>query len=247
MSSYIDITAGQWVLAFNEPFGPMKDLAEHLENFSRRGGGWDHIPEDEILHLYRVSHVMRKTYHYDEVVKHYRGYITKTQYRFNVIAAGSKDEMLALRKRLFAIGVESSDRIEAEMYRRIEKFSEREQAKAVKRIHRVLPQIFGRYSMSWFTPDPESASYKVLYEAERRNHHFEKERANSFEKLLKAEQERRKKLEAELAVRDKATLYCSFCGKSQREVRTLIAGPTVFICDECTLLSVKVLIGRAKP
>jgi hypothetical protein len=31
----------------------------------------------------------------------------------------------------------------------------------------------------------------------------------------------------------RATLYCSFCGKSQHEVRKLIAGPTVFICDEC--------------
>ena len=29
------------------------------------------------------------------------------------------------------------------------------------------------------------------------------------------------------------TLYCSFCGKSQHEVRKLIAGPTVFICNEC--------------
>jgi hypothetical protein len=32
------------------------------------------------------------------------------------------------------------------------------------------------------------------------------------------------------------TLYCSFCGKSQHEVRKLIAGPTVFICDECVSL-----------
>src|SRR6187455_959489 len=31
----------------------------------------------------------------------------------------------------------------------------------------------------------------------------------------------------------KSTLYCSFCGKSQHEVRKLIAGPTVYICDEC--------------
>ena len=31
----------------------------------------------------------------------------------------------------------------------------------------------------------------------------------------------------------KTTLYCSFCGKSQHEVKKLIAGPTVFICDEC--------------
>ncbi len=28
-------------------------------------------------------------------------------------------------------------------------------------------------------------------------------------------------------------LYCSFCGKSQHEVRKLIAGPSVFFCDEC--------------
>ena len=31
-------------------------------------------------------------------------------------------------------------------------------------------------------------------------------------------------------------LYCSFCGKSQHEVRKLIAGPQVFICDECVEL-----------
>jgi ATP-dependent Clp protease ATP-binding subunit ClpX len=34
----------------------------------------------------------------------------------------------------------------------------------------------------------------------------------------------------------KNTLYCSFCGKSQHEIRKLIAGPTVFICDECVEL-----------
>ena len=34
----------------------------------------------------------------------------------------------------------------------------------------------------------------------------------------------------------KNTLYCSFCGKSQHEVRKLIAGPTVYICDECVEL-----------
>jgi ATP-dependent protease Clp ATPase subunit len=31
-------------------------------------------------------------------------------------------------------------------------------------------------------------------------------------------------------------LVCSFCGKSEREVRKLIAGPTVYICDECIKL-----------
>jgi ATP-dependent Clp protease ATP-binding subunit ClpX len=31
----------------------------------------------------------------------------------------------------------------------------------------------------------------------------------------------------------KPTLYCSFCGKGEHEVRVLVSGPTVFICDEC--------------
>jgi len=35
---------------------------------------------------------------------------------------------------------------------------------------------------------------------------------------------------------DERLLYCSFCGKSQHEVRKLIAGPNVFICDECVEL-----------
>jgi len=32
---------------------------------------------------------------------------------------------------------------------------------------------------------------------------------------------------------DDSNLACSFCGKNQREVKKLIAGPTVYICDEC--------------
>ncbi|TIW47051.1 MAG: ATP-dependent Clp protease ATP-binding subunit ClpX, partial [Mesorhizobium sp.] len=39
----------------------------------------------------------------------------------------------------------------------------------------------------------------------------------------------------------KNTLYCSFCGKSQHEVRKLIAGPTVFICDECVELCMNII------
>ena len=39
----------------------------------------------------------------------------------------------------------------------------------------------------------------------------------------------------------KNTLYCSFCGKSQHEVRKLIAGPTVFICDECVELCTDII------
>ena len=39
----------------------------------------------------------------------------------------------------------------------------------------------------------------------------------------------------------KNVLYCSFCGKSQHEVRKLIAGPTVFICDECVVLCLDII------
>lgn len=37
-------------------------------------------------------------------------------------------------------------------------------------------------------------------------------------------------------------LYCNFCGKSQHEVLKLIAGPTVFICDECTDVCIGILV-----
>jgi len=42
--------------------------------------------------------------------------------------------------------------------------------------------------------------------------------------------------------KDKSSAYyCSFCGKSQHEVKKLIAGPTVFICDECVDLCVDII------
>ena len=49
---------------------------------------------------------------------------------------------------------------------------------------------------------------------------------------------------------DGKLLYCSFCGKSQHEVRKLIAGPSVFICDECVdlcqdILTLRPLIGES--
>ena len=47
--------------------------------------------------------------------------------------------------------------------------------------------------------------------------------------------------ESKTSMADKNTLYCSFCGKSQHEVRKLIAGPTVFICDECVELCMDII------
>ncbi len=43
------------------------------------------------------------------------------------------------------------------------------------------------------------------------------------------------------------TLYCSFCGKSQHEVKKLIAGPTVFICDGCIYLCFSIVASEDTP
>ena len=40
---------------------------------------------------------------------------------------------------------------------------------------------------------------------------------------------------------EKESLFCSFCGKSQKEVKKLIAGPTVFVCDECVELCMDII------
>jgi len=45
---------------------------------------------------------------------------------------------------------------------------------------------------------------------------------------------------------DKDSLYCSFCGKSQKEVKKLIAGPTVFVCDECVELCMDIIQEDSK-
>src|SRR6266568_49951 len=44
----------------------------------------------------------------------------------------------------------------------------------------------------------------------------------------------------------KNTLHCTFCGKSQHEVRKLISGPTVFICDECVELCMDIVSEENK-
>ena len=41
--------------------------------------------------------------------------------------------------------------------------------------------------------------------------------------------------------KDKDSLFCSFCGKNQKEVKKLIAGPTVFVCDECVELCMDII------
>jgi ATP-dependent Clp protease ATP-binding subunit ClpX len=36
-------------------------------------------------------------------------------------------------------------------------------------------------------------------------------------------------------------LHCSFCGKSQHDVRNLVAGPGIYICDECSVLTIEII------
>lgn len=87
--------------------------------------------------------VKPKTYFIGESVTHPHAYLKARQPRTHVIAAGAtKEEMIDLRDRFFSIGNETDDQIEAEMYRRIEKFAAKKRAAAVREIHRLLPHHF---------------------------------------------------------------------------------------------------------
>lgn len=146
MTHPIHIEPGQWVLTFDEHYGPFnRNFQEHVERFSSRGGGWEGHRKAEIFHVLKVKDVMPKTYTFEDPTPGVRSYLKTRQNRFLVIAVGSTREgMIALRDKFFAIGVETSGRIEKEMYRRIEKYAAREDEKAVKKIHKLLPHIFGR-------------------------------------------------------------------------------------------------------
>lgn len=49
---------------------------------------------------------------------------------------------------------------------------------------------------------------------------------------------------AALKAKAAPTVYCSFCSKSQHDVKTLIAGPSSFICDECVELCMQIIIEQ---
>ena len=82
----------------------------------------------------------------------------------------------------------------------------------------------------------EGQSAKVLFSAT-------KQMLGDFAKAKRAT----RSADSEAKKPDRNTLYCSFCGNSQHEVLKLIAGPTVFICDECTLLCMKILVDEVDP
>jgi hypothetical protein len=137
VTEFVHIEPGQWVLAFFQPYGPYaREMPEHLELFAQRGGGWDSHRATEIFHVHQVQRVAPKTYW---TVSGER------LERSHVIAAGqSEPTMIALRDKLFAIGSDADDKIEAEMHRRIERFEAKVRATALKKVHAALPHIFGR-------------------------------------------------------------------------------------------------------
>jgi ATP-dependent Clp protease ATP-binding subunit ClpX len=63
----------------------------------------------------------------------------------------------------------------------------------------------------------------------------------------KAEAKARRAAQKVLGLKLPKTLHCTFCGKSQHKVKALIAGPGVFICDECVGLCQTVLNGGTLP
>src|SRR6266404_1974190 len=54
------------------------------------------------------------------------------------------------------------------------------------------------------------------------------------------------RIRAALGDKDPRALACSFCGKTQDQVRKLIAGPSVYICDECIDLCDEVMVGEVE-
>jgi ATP-dependent Clp protease ATP-binding subunit ClpX len=57
----------------------------------------------------------------------------------------------------------------------------------------------------------------------------------------------RRKLERTLRLKMPKTLHCVFCGKSQHQVEKLIAGPYVFVCNECVALCSDIMAGKPLP
>lgn len=143
MTVYVDVKPGHWVLSFHQPYGPYdRTLPELLEGYAFRH--WmDNRNVDEVFFVLQAQKVMPNTF----IANGASRYISEGDRlpRSHVIATcNSEAAALALRDKFFAIGEETGDRIEKEMHRRIENFADREQAKAMKKIHRCLPHIFGR-------------------------------------------------------------------------------------------------------
>ncbi len=139
MTAFVDMQPGEWVLALHMPFGPyVRTMTEVLEGFAVKH--WmDSFSKEEVFFVAEIQKVMPKTFVPAEPDKYEGERISRCQ----VIAAlRTKDAALALRDKLFAIGEEAGEAIEAEMYRRVEKFAAKRRAAAERKIRRLLPHHF---------------------------------------------------------------------------------------------------------
>ncbi len=86
-------------------------------------------------------------------------------------------------------------------------------------------------------------NYRALFEVEQQRHADERQRADHWQARALEESARANRAEAEVTrLREWPTLFCSFCDKSQHQVKRLIAGQArVFICDECACLAADIV------
>ncbi|MGE7367886.1 hypothetical protein ACQKKX_02295 [Neorhizobium sp. NPDC001467] len=143
MTEFVDIQPGQWVLAFHQPYGPYdRTLAETIEGYAFHH--WmDNRDKNEVFFVMQITKVMPNTYQVAGSQRYIRD--GERLPRSNVIASCKTEAAaVALRDKIFDTGVETGERIEKEMYRRIQKFADREKAKSITKIRRLLPEVFGR-------------------------------------------------------------------------------------------------------
>lgn len=143
MTIFVPIDPGEWALAFHNGCGPYhRTVRKLLESYAFHH--WmDSTKKEEIFLVHQVQLVMPKTYLAVGASRYVR---EGERLSRACVIAGCKSEAdaLGLRDKLFAIGVETGEKIEKDMYRRIEKFAARDEAKAVRKVHRCLPHTFGR-------------------------------------------------------------------------------------------------------
>jgi len=139
MTAFIDIKPGQWVLAFQQPFGPyVREMPDLLESYAVKH--WmDSHRKEEIFFVAQVETVKPRTFTATEQVRYEQSRIPRCQV---IAACRSKEAAVALRDKFFAIGEEAGEAIEREMHKRIEKFAERKRAAGEKKIRKLFPTFF---------------------------------------------------------------------------------------------------------
>ena len=85
-------------------------------------------------------------------------------------------------------------------------------------------------------------SCRTMLKAEQQLHAHEKARADHWQARALEESARANRAEAEvIRLREHPTFFCSFCDKSQHKAKKLVAGPGVYICDECACLAANIV------